>query len=361
MARAKEAIGLDIGTSGVRAAHLTLARGQSTLESFGQVPLPQGAVREGEVVDGAAVSQAISELWRHVRFSGKEVVLGVSNQNVVQRPIDLPFMEEQELRGAIQYQVQEYIPLPIEDAILDFQVLDEFVTDTNDRMMRVLVVAAAKSMINTFVETVQRAGLEPIGIDHIPFALVRSLGETGGAFEGPSPGEAIIDIGAGVTDIVIHESGIPRFARTLMIGGNDLTEALAAGLGVSFEDAEALKKRMGLAGSPSESEPTASTDAAVRILDERATTFVDEIRGSIDYHLAQTGATRVGKVVLSGGGSKLTNLPTKLANALRLPVEQGRILQKIRVGKLGLSEAQLVEAEAFMSASAGLAMGQGEE
>jgi type IV pilus assembly protein PilM len=350
----KDAIGLDIGTSGVRAAHVAMARRPFTLEGFGQVPLPQGAVSEGEIIDQQAVAQAITQLWRHVRFRGKRIVLGVANQNVVVRWIDLPFMEEEELKGAIQFQAQEYIPLPMEDAILDFQVLDEFVTDNNERMMRVLVVAAQKDMINNFVETVIRAGLDPVGINHNSFALIRSLGETGGAFEGPTPGEAIIDIGAGVTDIVVHESGTPRFARTLMIGGNDLTEALVAGLGVSFEDAEALKKRTGLAGGMTATGP--GGDAAARILEERAAAFVDEIRGTIDYHLAQAEAPRISRVVLSGGGSKLINLPTRLANALRIPVEQGRILQKIRMGKLGLSEAQLVEAEAFMSAAVGLAM-----
>ena len=358
---AKDAIGLDIGSSGVRAAHVSLARRPFTLEGFGQVPLPQGAVRDGEIVDSAAVAQAISQLWKHVRFRGKRVVLGVANQNVVVRWIDLPFMEEQELRGAIQFQVQEYIPIPIEDAILDFQVLDEFMTDNNERMMRVLVVAATKDMINTFISTVQRAGLEPAGINHNSFALIRSLGETGGAFEGPSPGEAIIDIGAGVTDIVVHESGTPRFARTLMIGGNDLSEALAAGLGVSFEDAESLKKRMGLTGGGGAGATPGGGDAAARMLEERAAAFVDEIRGSLDYYLAQAEATRISKVVLSGGGSRLVNLPTRLANALRLPVEQGRILQKIRVGKAGLSETLLMEAEAFMSAAVGLAMGVEEE
>lgn len=355
------AIGLDIGTSGVRAAQLSLGRRPFTLDGFGQVPLPQGAVRDGEILDPPLVAQAISQLWRHARFRGKKVVLGVANQKVVPRPVDLPFMEEQELRGAIQFQVQEYIPLPIEDAILDFQILDQFMTDSGDRMMRVLVVAAQRDMIGTFVATAQAAGLDPVAIDHIPFALIRSLGEAGGAFQGPGPGEAIIDIGAGVTNIVVHEGGIPRFSRTLLVGGNSLTEALSGGLGVSFEDAENIKKRMGLAGAPGEPVPTPGGEAAPRILEERASALVEEIRGSIDYYLAQAEATRISRVVLSGGGSKLVNLPARLANALRLPVEQGRALQKVRIGRLGLSQDQLMEAEPFMGAAMGLAMGEAEE
>lgn len=354
----RSAIGLDIGTSGVRAARVSFDRRGATLEGFGQVPLPQGAVSFGEISDPAVVAGAISQLWRAARFGGKKVAVGVANQKVVVRPIDLPYMEQEELRGAIQFQVQDYLPIPVEDAILDFQVLEEFTTEGNERMMRVLLVAAQKDMINAFVEAVEKGGLEPVAIDHIPFSLIRSLGEVTGGM-GPAGGEAIIEVGAGVTNIVVHENGIPRFARTLLVGGGNVTDALAAGLGVSFEDAESIKQRMGLGTSPEEA--MASTEAAPRILEQRAGELVEEIRGSLDYYLAQTDAARITRVVLSGGGSKLVNLAGRLANAVRLPVEQGRILQRMRIGKLGLSEGQLIEAEPLMGAAVGLALGAQEE
>lgn len=247
MAKEREAIGLDIGTSGVRAAHLGFAKHPSTLQNFGQVALPPGAMRDGEIVDPAVVTAAVSELWRRASFKRKAVTLGVANQKIVARPIDLPFMEEKELRGAIQYQVQEYIPIPIEDAVLDYQVLDEFVTENNERMMRVLLVAAQKDMINSYVSAVANAGLVLTGIDFIPLALIRSLGEKSDSLTRPAGGgEAIIDIGAAVTSIVVHESGIPRFARVLSVGGSTLTEAISGGLGISIEEAEGLKQQIGL-------------------------------------------------------------------------------------------------------------------
>lgn len=355
---AGSAIGLDIGTSGVRAARVSFGRGGPSLESFGQVPLPPGAVAYGEIGDPSVVASAIAQLWRAARFGGKKVAVGVANQKVVVRPIDLPFMEQEELRGAIQFQVQEYIPIPIADAILDFQVLEEFLTENNERMMRVLLVAAQRDMINEFVGTVQKAGLDPVAIDHVPFALIRSLGEVSGGL-GVAAGEAIIEVGAGVSNIVVHEGGIPRFARTLLVGGGNLTDALAAGLGVSFEDAESIKQRMGLGATPGEA--MASTEAAPRILEQRAAELVEEIRSSLDYYLAQTDATRINRVVLSGGGSKLSNLSSRLQNAIRLPVEPGRIFQRMRMGKLGLTESQLIEAEPLMGAAVGLALGAAEE
>lgn len=369
MAKVRDAIGLDVGTSGVRAAHVNLSGRPATLMNFGQVSLPQGAVRDGEIVDAATVSHAISELWRRAGFKKKVVYLGIANQNVVARPIDLPYLPESELRAALQFQVQDYIPIPIDDAILDFQVLDEFVTENNDRMLRVMLVAAHKGTVGAFVEAVQRAGLTPAGIDFTPLALIRSLGGPGAGMPRPSgEGEAIIDIGAGVTNIVVHEGTVPRFARVLSIGGNDLTDALAAGLGVSFEDAESIKQRLGLSGAPvamapgTESSPQAQGgDVAGRILEQRATSFVEEIRGSLDYYLAQAEATRISRVVISGGASKLPGLPQRLANALRLPVEHGRVFAAIKVGKTGLNDAQLAEAEPLMGAAVGAALGAGSE
>ncbi|MGH2706205.1 MAG: type IV pilus assembly protein PilM [Actinomycetota bacterium] len=358
MARIREAIGLDIGTSGVRAAHVSFARRPPTLENFGQISLPVGAIRDGEIADDETVAQAISQLWKRGGFSSKKVGLGIANQKVVIRQVDLPFMEEEELRGAIQYQVQEYIPIPVEDAVLDFQILDAFVTDTNERMMRVLLVAAQKDMVTRFVQTVQRGGLDPEAVDVIPLALIRSLGEEGGFDRVAGEGEAIIDLGAGITNIVVHERGIPRFVRILLIGGNALTEAIGASLGLSFEEAEGTKQALVMEGP----EAVPSGQAAARILEERTHAFVDEIRGSLDYYMAQADATRIARLILTGGGSKLSDLPARLANATRLPVEQAGTLERLQLGRrLRLTEDQLAEAEPLMAGAVGLALGAAEE
>lgn len=404
MGRTKDAVGLDIGTSGVRAAHLGFAKHPPSLENFGQVSVPGGALREGEITDMETVAQALSQLWKRARFKSKNVRLGLANQKVVARPIDMPYMEEQELRNAIQFQVQEHIPMPVEDAVLDFKILEDFTNERGERLIRVLVVAAQKDMINSFVETITKAGLSPIAIDFTPLSLIRSLGESRDALgQGGGGGEALIDVGAGVTSLVVHEGGIPRLARVLSIGGNSLTDALASGLGVSFDDADNIKQRLGLSSgdvytpapapvaypvagqapvagqpatpggyqvpgqpAPAAYQPpvqpgggygTGSGDTAARILEQRVGTFVDQIRQSMDYYMAQPGAAHIARVVLSGGASKLPNLGPRLANALRMPVEQGHPLRRLRMGKVGLSESQLADAEPLMAAAVGTALG----
>jgi type IV pilus assembly protein PilM len=121
----RHVVGLDIGTSGVRAAELTLGKSATTLDRFGQVALPPGAVRDGEVVDTDAVAAALKQLWTQAKFSGRKVVVGVANQKVVVRQVDLPWLPVDELRKSLAFQVQDYIPMPVEQAILDFHPLEE--------------------------------------------------------------------------------------------------------------------------------------------------------------------------------------------------------------------------------------------
>ena len=137
--------------------------------------MPFGAVVEGEIVDPEAVSGAIKELWKRTGLRVKDVAIGVSNQKVVVRLIDLPFMERDELAGAIQYQAQDYIPIPVEEAILDFQIIGDYMTPSDEHMMEVLLVAAQRDMIANAVAAVEGAGLKLAQVDVTAFALVRAL------------------------------------------------------------------------------------------------------------------------------------------------------------------------------------------
>ena len=340
------AVGLDIGTHSVHVAQVTVSRGQPSLTNFGGVALPVGAVREGEIVDVDTVAAAVRQLWADARLKEKRVNVGVSNQRVVVRQIDLPAMDDEELRSALRFQVQEHIPIAVEDAELDYQRLDEFAGEGDARMLRILLVAAHKDMVANAVGAAGRAGLRPMGVDLNAFAILRSLVPDPEAVDGS---EMLVDVGSGVTNIVVHERGTPRFVRILVLGGGDITEALATGLGISYEDAEAIKiqTRLGAATDPN----------AGRILEERATQFVDEVRGSLDYYLAQSGAQRITRVLLSGGGAKLGGLLERVASTLRVPVEMGRPLQTLPVKGTVYGPAQLAEVEPLLATAIGLALG----
>jgi type IV pilus assembly protein PilM len=353
----RTSVGLDIGTSGVRAAELSFGRNGVTLERFGQVALPPGAVRDGEVVDVDTVASAIKQLWASAKFSSKKVVLGVANQRVIVRQVDLPWLPESELRQSLAFQVQDFIPIPVEQAVLDFHTVEEITTEDGTRLMRVLLVAAARDMVHRALDSARKAGLSVSQVDLTPFAVLRSLAGVdhigvNGAWRGDA--EALIDIGGKVTNIVVHQNGVPRFVRVLLMGGDNVTEAVAERMGVPLEQAEGVKQQTALGSTPG---VPSSEHPAARIVETTGHAFVEEIRGSLDYYLAQPASVPLRRVVVSGGGARLGGLMQRLALATRLPVEPASPLSSLRVGKTGLSTEQLSFVEPLVTVPVGLAMG----
>ncbi|MDH4113810.1 MAG: type IV pilus assembly protein PilM, partial [Actinomycetota bacterium] len=333
---AKGRIGLDIGSTAVRAVELT-GSDPPTVVKAAQVPLPAGAVENGEVKDPEVVTEALRELWERGGFKAKRVYMGVGNQRVVVREIALPYLPEKELRASLGFQVQEFIPMAVDEAVLDYDPIGEF--DQDDRkMLRMLLVAAQRQMVDTVVAAATGAKLEPVGLDLVPFAMVRSVGTTGVGMDLEDEGdEAVIDIGAHVTNIVVHARGTVRFVRILPSGGRDITLAIARGIGVDDEVAERLKRgeevelessqpdapqaddgddaahpdaagegddEAGDRGADSVSEPL-DLSRVREIAMQRAASFVDEIRSSLEFYTAQAQGARIARVLVTGGGSKL--------------------------------------------------------
>lgn len=343
-------IGLDIGTSAVRAAQVATGRGTPSLVSFGQVALPSGVVVDGEIRDQGAVAEAVSQLMKRTKMKGRRVVLGVANQRVVVRQVDLPYLEEKDFRSSLKFQVADHIPMPVEAAELDYMMLGEFMTESQERMMRVLLVAAATDMVESFVGTAAAAGLEPAGVDLTPFAVARAVSPAARDEVGTSGAEAVIDVGAGVTSIYIHHNGEPRFVRILLVGGDDATNALSSALGVSFDEAEAVKLDLGRG---------VGTPEAQRVLQSRVAALVEEIRGSLDYYVSQEDSEPVSSIIMTGGGSLTPGLVASVEQTVRVQVRRATPLSQMNFSRSGLTQEQVTQVEPVSSAAVGLAMGGG--
>jgi type IV pilus assembly protein PilM len=348
----RSAIGLDIGTSGVRAAELSFGKGQVTLEKFGQVALPEGAVRDGEVVDPETVAGAIKQLWAHTKFSSKKVVIGVANQKVIVRQVDLPWMPTDELKESLAFQVQDFVPMPVDQAVLDFHPLEELTGEGGNRILRGLLVAASRDMVNASLEAVQKAGLSPVMVDLTSFAVVRSLADADHLGMG-APVEALVDVGARVTNIVVHQGGVPRFVRILLMGGQDVTDAVAERMGVPQQQAEAMKQQLALGGTGEGMD----VQAASRVVEAVGAAFVDEVRGSLDYYLASSGSAPISRLVITGGGARLGGLAARLQVTTRIPVEVGTPMHSLQIGRTGLSPEQIAFVEPLAAVPVGLALG----
>ncbi|MDH3308054.1 MAG: type IV pilus assembly protein PilM, partial [Acidimicrobiia bacterium] len=239
-------VGLDIGTGAVRAAVVeTVKNGPPVLRKYGEVALPEGAVQNGEIIDDAIVQDALARLFKQAKLPKKRVIVGLANQRVIVRQVDLPYMPEDELAESLAFQAQEYIPIPIDEAILDFVPLEEFSTPDGTPRMSVLVVAAQKDMATEVVAVLAGIGVKPMAIDLQAFALVRAA--TGGDLDlDPNP-KAIVNIGGSLTQVIVVKGGAMRFLRIIPMGGRDFTRSLADDLGIDQDQAEQLKRRIGVA------------------------------------------------------------------------------------------------------------------
>ncbi|MBC7306280.1 MAG: type IV pilus assembly protein PilM, partial [Dietzia sp.] len=312
-------VGLDIGTTSVRAAELEFGAGARsgkaapTLLRYGQVALPMGAVRGGEVAESAIVSAALRDLWHRARFSTRDVVIGVGNQRVLVRELELPWMPMNQIKSSLPFQVQELLPMSVDEALLDYFPTGEG-EGPSGRSVQGMLVAAQRDTVNANVLAVEGAGLRPTMVDLNAFALLRAM------VRGPLSEQtvALVDIGARVTNVVIAARGVPRFVRTLPAGGQDATDAVASALSISSGEAEQVKREVGI-GYAVPPERQAAAEAIAR----PTSALVEAIRNTFVYFQGNNPGAGIEVVVLTGGGCHLPGLGQYLSSANRLPVTLG--------------------------------------
>jgi type IV pilus assembly protein PilM len=311
---ARTLVGLDIGSSGVRAAEFAVQRRRVTLRRFAAVPLPPGVVRAGTVVDGEALTEALKEVRSLGKFSTRNVTLGIANAGVMVRQMDLDWMPPRDFAKALRYQVEDALPFPVEEANLDYHLLEELDVATAGgeprRVARVLLIAATREMVDAFVSAAQRAGLRPTGVDLLPFALVRA--RTPGGLDPAGEVEAIVDIGADVVSVVVHAGGVPRYVRMIPgIGGDAVTEAVQQRYDWTWDDAERTKLFVGL---PGHARMDAGQQEAVgtrgdgldhpaqKVIGAAVETLVQEIVTTLDFYRSSTADADGGPVAEPAGG-----------------------------------------------------------
>jgi len=356
---AERVLGLDVGTSAVRVVEVVLSS-PPAVSRVGEVPLPPGAVRDGEVIDAAAVGAAITELWRQTGLRSRDVRVGLTGSRVVVRVIDMPAMPDEELAGAVRFSASDHIPIPLEEAVLDHAVLEPAppAEPGGPPQVKVLLVAAYRSTLDALLTAVAAGGLRPVAVDLVPFALVRALAdrpapEPEAALDDVSgpPGpvaEAIVSVGAGLTTVIVHEGGVPRFVRTVAAGGDLLTSAIADELGVTPEAAEETKRAIG--GELGDSAEDL-VRRATRVVELRLAGILGEIQSSLAYWMAQAERP-LRRVILTGGGVRAGDVAGRLALLAGVQVEPG-VVQGLEAPEPALGVGEWPD----LAVAAGLALG----
>ena len=336
-------VGLDIGTSGVRAVELRSSRKDPAphISRAAWIDLPPGVFDEGVLLDPEALTKALKQVWRHGRFTRRKVAFAVPAASVLTRQIDLPWMNPSDFRSALRYQVMDALPMDIDSVELDYHLLERLAhTDAKGHAVdenRILVVAAEREQTSAIAQAIRDANLEPVIADHAPLALIRSL--CNGQIPSDVRAKAIVDIGAQQMTVVVHAQGQPLFIRVLsQAGGSVATDAIAAELGVDQEEAEHLKCATDLnvpapvlvpvAESSVFSAPfdsplpveRAQASQVVASANAWASSVVTEIRNSLDYYLSGEHALAIAELTFVGRAANMPGLVERVATQLPYPI-----------------------------------------
>ncbi len=360
-----QAVGLDIDRGAIKAVQISQSAGGYTLQHVGYRKLPTGAVADGEVADHDLLAGELKEFWSSHSFKGKNAYLGVANQKVVVRLLDFPRMSPNDLKGAINFEAQDHIPMPIDEAILDYVVLGP--AGEGSDLDRILIVAAQKDMIGRYASVMRAAGIRPQGVDVKALSLVRStlpnaLFDDEGAI-------LLLDVSTEITNLVVAQGGAPTLTRFIPGGSGYLAQVVSEVADVPEEEAERLlmnpRVRIGpeiadgegvsLGKEDDEFDPALMYDVR-RGLEDAVQALAEDVQRSIEYHYSQPGSREVAQIFVSGEGALVNGLDAYLGELLGIPTRQGMPLQKLAGNKSNVPYEQLRVMEPVLAVSMGLAL-----
>lgn len=353
-----DAIGLEIGTSAIKIVELRPSSPPALLKAV-SVPTPVGSMQDGVVIDPQLVADAIKAMLTEHKIRSRYVVTTIANQSAITRNISVPKMERKDLDEAIRWEAEHYIPYPIDDVVLDYDLLDNPADlAEEDAQMELVIAAAPQEVITKQIEVIKLAGLEPVVIDVKPFAALRALysqittkrgalsaTSTGGGTSATSINErrtfmgddgdvvVLLEIGASSTAITLVRGERILMTRNINISADDFTTALQKAFGISFDQAEDVKIQYASATVPSEDEENANMldfdanrekyapEKVYDVIRPTVNELVTEIRRSLEFYRVQSGDIAVDRMYLSGGGAKLRGLANAISDSLGFRIE----------------------------------------
>ena len=309
--KSKTVVGLDIGSSAVKAVELKAAgKGAYKVVAFASEPVPPDTIVDGAIVDGVAVADAIRRIFETKRFKAKDVVVSLSGNAVIVKKIALPVMSEAELDESIYWEAEQYIPFDIQDVNLDYQILPSTPGEGGKQTMDVLLVAAKRDKIAEYTGVIAQAGRAAVVVDIDAFA-VQNCYEVNYGLDGGVT--VLLNVGASAINVNIIAGEQSLFTRDISMGGNAFTDAVQREFGLAFDVAEQAKK-----GEPVDGVPFDDIRPVLKTMSE---SVVLEIQKTFDFFKATTSMDRIDRIVLCGGGSRVDGLAETLEERFGAPVE----------------------------------------
>ncbi|NTV31164.1 type IV pilus assembly protein PilM [candidate division WWE3 bacterium] len=344
--------GLDIGSNSLKVVELARKDGRFYLKTFGYHPTPSGAIFSESDVDQRELSKNIKEIVAESRIESKRMVTAFPESLVFTRVIEVPAVSEEELAHAIEWQAEQYIPMPLSEIRLSWMVLDKELLeqslkskDPKKPKIKVLLVAAPNSLVERYLRIVKDAGLIPVAFETEIVAIARSLTSA----EATAPTTLLMSIGASTTDLAVVSQGIIQFTRSIGTGGTALARAISQELGFDMNQAEEYKKAYGLLEDQLEGK-------IMQVIKPVFDVIISEVERAIMYFQSHNPNNTVKRVVLTGGTSQLPGLVVFLATTLGLEVQIGNPWESVVVPEQYAGKTSQLENQVAFAVAAGLAM-----
>jgi len=344
--KSKSVVGLDIGSSAVKAVELKASGKTFKVVAFAMEPVPPDSIVDGAIIDGAAVAEAIRRVFENKAFKTKEVAASRSGNAVIVKKISLPVMTEAELAESIYWEAEQYIPFDIQDVNLDYQILDAGTGENSKGTMEVLLVAAKKEKIADYTGVISQAGRVPVIVDVDAFALQNAY-EVNYGLE-PDVVVVLLNAGASAININILTGDQSTFTRDISIGGNSYTEAVQKELNLPFDSAEQLKRGLPVDG--------VSLDDVTPVLHAMTENVLLEIQKTFDFFKATASSDRIDRIVLSGGASRVNGFEQALQERFNTSVEVFDPFKKISFDPAKLGITDLDDVSPTAAVAVGLAL-----
>lgn len=381
-------VGLDIGTDAVKMVQLLKKKNEVELISFGSSPFPPEAISDGVIIDANSIVEAITKVIAESNTKIKEVNVGLSGRSVIVKKIKMPLMTEEELRESIHWEAEQHIPFSIDEVVLDFQIISD---EKNEKLkqMGVLLVAAKKDKIKSYMDILSQISIEPVVVDLDSFAIANSFEASSGIEEDEVL--CLLNMGGELTNLNIMKKTSPYFVREISVGGNHFTRAIQKEFNVDFNKAEAMKLNLmknglqvfgkkaayidegmqfirgagELGGSKTDFKEAEKEETLLERSEEERISMVinnvmeqlvNEVRRSFDYFHSMGEEKGIKKIVLSGGTARMNGLIDYFSDIFRVPVEVANPFANIKIDETKFDIVKIKELAPVMVVSIGLAL-----
>ena len=333
---AKKIVGLKIGGSQIAAARIVNGDQPELLQAVRE-PLEHGIVVGGELRDPEALAVALKDFFARHKLPKRGIRLGIANNRIGVRTFEVTgIADPKQLANAIRFRAQEVLPIPLEEAVLDYQVLSEGTSEDGQPFCRVLLVVAYRELVDRYVYACRKAGLQIVGIDLEAFALLRAIAEPHTPVPGAERGALVaVSVGHERSTFAVSDGRVCEFTRVLEWGGWALNVSIARALDMSPSEVEGLKRALSFAGA--EHVPDGFTAEQLATAQEAARkqlqTFARELVSSLQFYQNQPASLSIGEIVLTGGTAHLPGLGAELERLIGVPVRIADPLARVKVSK----------------------------